>query len=560
MNAPELRDYQRLAVEHISRTIVRGDRRLYVELPTGTGKTRVLGEVARQARRAGRVLAIAHTRELVRQLADGLSAGTGETAGVVMGKDDESGAAVVVGSVQTLRGRRLEDVLEAGPIALLALDECHHATPGNAYGRMVERVLDRYPRAVALGVTATPYRADRQRMTDVLPACAFARSMPDMAEAGWLAPLVWHRVEIDGLDLKGVRAGSVGGDADYRVDDLARVMGKPGIAGATAEATAPLLGERRTVVFGADVAHARALADAYRAQGLSAEAVYGDMPNDERANVLADWRDGHVQIVTNVAVLSEGFDLPALSACVNAAPTMSPGRFVQRIGRVTRTFPGKADALVIDVTGGVHGPDSLDVRQITLPVLLGRSGEDEDGLEQAAARGARRLLDPLGQAPTAWGRDPETGTWFAPAGNGLGAALLPDTAAGLVLPVLVRTKRRDGPAVEYLTQRLVPLRGAVGVVSMAMARGGRLHVFADKRARWRSAPATVAQHDLLRRLDAQAEVRAHAEGWNGGSVGLAITEALVMQVLRRERALLRTPDGYTPRVLKPKSPRGSDAR
>jgi len=534
--APPLRDYQAECVRHVNRAILRGSRRLYFELPTGTGKTRILGEVARQARRVGRVVAVAHTRELVTQLADGLSAGVGEFAGVVMAASDEPSAGLVVGSVQTLRGRRLDAVLEAGPVALLLLDECHHAHAGNSNGRLVERVAERWPDVVVLGCTATPYRADRHRMQDVLPVCAFTRSMPELAAAGWLAPLVWQRVEVDALELRSVRTGQGGGDADYRADELAGAVSRPGVAMATAALTAPLLASRRTVVFSADVAHAQALADAYRAQGVTAAAVWGDMPATDRVEVLDDWRTGRLQVVTNVNVVAEGFDLPELSACVNAAPTMSPGRFVQRVGRVSRTAPGKVDALVLDVTGGTFGEHSLDPRQITLPDLLGeRPGEtgSEVGVEQGEQLGGRRphwLLNPTGASPIAWGFDEGSGCYYAAAGEGVAVLLRPDTAgSGLYVVVFLAVK---GPAWVQTDGQAIPLRDAVGVAMAAAARSGRLSSLIDKGARWRADQATLAQLRWLDSLDRPAAMRAREAGASKGEVGLAITWALALRRLR----------------------------
>lgn len=136
--APVLRDYQRQAVEHVEAATAEGARRVYVELPTGTGKTVVLGEFARHVLDAGgRVLAVAHLRELVHQLADSLERSTGYPAGVVMGNEDDSRASLVVGSVQTLTPARLAHVTAARPPVLLLVDEAHHATPRNRYGRMM---------------------------------------------------------------------------------------------------------------------------------------------------------------------------------------------------------------------------------------------------------------------------------------------------------------------------------------------------------------------------------------------------------------------------------------
>lgn len=536
--APELRDYQVLAVKHAERAIVDGDRHLYLSMPTGTGKTRVMGELTRRARRGGRVLGVVHTRELVAQLAAGLSAGADEAAGIVMAGADDPGAGIVVGSVQTLRGARLDAALAAGPVKLLLIDECHHVTPRNGYATLIDRVKAACPGVVVIGVTATPYRADRARMTDVLPRCAFERSIVEMAAAGWLAPLAWSSVQLDGLDLSSVRTGQVDGDADYQVDELAAAVRQPGIVEATAALTTPLLGDRLTVVFAADVAHALALADAYRTAGLTAGAIFGAMPADERARLLADWRTGRVQVVTSVATLLEGFDLPALGAAVIARPTMSPGRYVQQVGRVSRTAPGKTDALVIDVTGAPFGPDSFDARQLTLPVIFGfrpEPGGLDDGERSRKPGRTLRLVDPLGQSQMAWGCD--SGVFYAGAGVDTAAVLIPDrNGSGLYRPVLVFTRGRN--PVQPLTHvdapggGWVPLRDAVGATALTLARNGRLPSLTDKKARWREGEASVAQLKFLAVFDAPAAERGRTEGMSAGDAALTITGQLALRKLR----------------------------
>lgn len=523
LTAPPLRGYQQIAVDITERAIAAGERRMYLSMPTGTGKTRCLGELAHRTRvTGGRVLAVVHTRELVAQLAGGLSAATGEHVGVVMAGDDEPAAGVVVGSVQTLRGRRLDDVLDAGPIALLLVDEAHHVTAGNSYGTLVDRVAARYPDVAVVGVTATPYRTDREQMQTVLPRCVFERSIPAMTEAGVLAPLSWDRAELDELDLSAVGTGRDGGERDYREVELAALMGS--VVEQTVQATAPLLTDRLTVVFAVDVRHAHALAEAYRNEGVSAATVWGAMAAADRERVLGDWRAGRVQVVVNVNVVTEGFDLPELSAVVIARPTRSPGRYVQMIGRVSRTAPGKADALVVDVTGSPFGPHSLDPGQITLGDLLGeRAGEpgSEVGVEQGEQLGRRRphwLVSPTGASDIAWGFDEASGCYYVATGDGGAFLLRPDaTGSGLYIVNLLTTK---GRRTVQTNGHAVPLRDAVGVVMTVAARGGRLPVLLDRGARWSGDPATAAQLDFLASLDHPAAVAAHAAGASKGDVNL----------------------------------------
>jgi len=516
-----LRPYQEQALTHLHAMLNRGERRLYFELPTGTGKTVILAHLARAMLPRGRVLAVAHRQELIAQLAAALGAVTGEAAGIVMGECDERAARVIVGTIQTLRQTRLRRVLDASPdpVALLLLDEAHHVTPENRYAALVGDVEEASPAVAVVGCTATPYRMDRHRMQDVLPVCAFARSVAEMQDGGWLAPLVWRRIEIGGLHLETIRSRFQAGERDFDVAELSAVSNRAPIVKKTVDATRPLLGDRPTLAFAVDVRHARALADAYRSAGYAAQTVWGEMLAADRARVLRDWQRGRVQVVTNCAVLTEGFDFPGIAALVMARPTQSPGFYVQCLGRGTRPARGKADCLVLDLTG--HA-DPRETRQVLLPFITGTD----------PATGPRRLLkdgpppiahvlDPTGASSTAWGYDPATRSYVASADKRLDVALVSDPrGSGLFFPVLFG---KDGA--HRATEHPVPLREGVWHLQATAIRLGA-RALSSKRAWWRTDAPSPAQFQLLFRLDPEAHQRAMDEGWDKGTMSLWIGVAI----------------------------------
>jgi len=506
-----LRPYQEQALAHLHACFARGDRRVYFELPTGTGKTVILAQLARAYRRRGRVLAVAHRQELITQLADTLTHVLNEPVGVVMADRDEVGERVLVGTIQTLRPARLQRLLGArrDPLALLLLDEAHHVTPTNRYAALVREVESTAPDVVVVGCTATPYRMDRHRLQETLPVCAFARSIPDMQGDGWLAPLVWREVRCGALHLEEIPTRSAGGERDFDVVRLSAVLSRAPLARQIVRATASLLGGRPTLAFASSVAHAQALADAYRNAGLTAQAVWGDMPRKDRANTLREWKRGRVQVVTNCAVLTEGFDFPGLAALVMARPTQSPGFYVQCLGRGTRPAPGKTDCLVLDVTG--HA-DPAETRQVLLPFILGVHG-DGDG------SAVSQVLDPTGRSATAWGFDAATGSYVTSIDRGIHAALVSDpTGSGLFLPLLL--SRAPG-ATSMLTEHPVPLREVVWHVQTVIARNG-LRTLSRKRAVWRDDEATEAQYALLFRLAPGVHATAREESWSKGTMSLRL--------------------------------------
>ena len=530
--APELRDYQREAVGCLREAVRYGARRCYLSMPTGSGKTRVLAEVvAGVAGRGRRVLWIVHRKELVDQAAEVLATAAGAEVGVVMAARDEARAPVVVASVQSLSPARLAAVLAgAAPVGLCVIDECHHAVPSNSYGRIIAQLAANWPEALVIGATATPYRADRSRMADLLPVCAFERSIESMIRAGWLVPTRWRLATLDGLRLEQVRTRRSGGEIDYREDDLAKaVRGNAVIADLVAE-TAPLLEGRRSIVFAASVEHAQALARRYQRARLRCACVYGAMPPGERASVLERWRAGELDLVTNYGVLTEGYDLPELSAVVVARPTMSPGLYAQMVGRGLRRAPGKADCLVIDTTGrGV--PQSG--RPLNLGDLLGEAVEDEEGFfgfPEDRPRG-RLLLDPTGRSRWAWARDAETGALVALVSPGILAAVVEGhDGSGLYASLVLKAGRMP----ERCVDRLLPMREAIGALEASLGRLGLLPL-ADRGHPWRAAEATEPQLRFLASIDPPAHERALAERWNRGVVSGALDCATARPVLRALR-------------------------
>lgn len=217
-SSPELRPYQVAAVAGVRERFAAGDRATLLVLPTGTGKTVVFAEVARRVvARGRRVLVLAHRRELLEQ-AIGKLAAAGVRAELEQGPARAGDAPVVVASVATLRGPRLASWARDA-FALVVVDEAHHAT-ATSY----RAILDHFAPARALGVTATPDRADGAGLGAVFESVAFRFDVATAIREGWLAAIRGRRINLEGLDLDRVR--TVAGDLDRT--ELATIMTAPG--------------------------------------------------------------------------------------------------------------------------------------------------------------------------------------------------------------------------------------------------------------------------------------------------------------------------------------------
>lgn len=527
--APPLRDYQSDMVRSVRRAIARGHRRMYCALPTGCGKTRVASELVASSVEGGRrVLWLVHRRELVQQAADAISArlaGMDATVGIVMASQDDSGADVVVASVQSLRPERLDAV--GTDIPRVIIDECHHVTPGSMY----QQILDALDDPVVVGITATPYRADRLNMEDVLPYCAFDRDIPAMIQAGWLCDLRYKQVNIAGLDLTDVKMSRRLGEVDFSTKELAPHVERDDVVYDTIEKTIDEIGTRPTVVFAASVAHAKRLAELYGYGGVPSAAIYGDMLDTERRAILADWRRGALQLVTNCAVLTEGFDYPDISCVVMARPTLSVGLYTQMIGRGTRLAQGKDHCLVLDITGRMPARAvAVDLADIVGENLTftGDDGEEQvievSRKEKEEGMRPHALRDPYGKSRFAWTHHPHfDGVWFTPCGEKTNAVLIPDPGgSGLYHAYLAEQRGRDW-VFHVASYEMAPRRQAIADLEATLAKSGRVAAtLGHASKKWRSDAATPQQLKMLGTLDGDLAKSAKEGNWSKGDVSLAI--------------------------------------
>jgi ATP-dependent helicase IRC3 len=353
-----LRPYQDEAILAIERALGRGVHRPLIVLPTGCGKTVVFASLI--ARRGGSALVLAHRDELLRQAASKLAVADPTLAlgvGFVAAQRDDVGATVVVGSVQTLaQTRRLERLPRQ--FDTVVVDEAHHAS-ARSYRRILAH-LD--PSPLIVGVTATPQRSDGKQLGEVWQEIVYQRGIQEMIRAGYLTDVRGVRVGLEHVNLDKV-AQSAG---DYQADALGAALEHASAPQHVLHAYRAHASGRKTIVFVPTVALAHQMARTFRATGIPAEALDGTTPSDERHAILERLHTGQTQVLSNVAVLSEGVDVPSVDCIVMATPTRSQVKYAQAVGRGLRTFPGKDDCLVIDVVGV---SDRLDLQM--LPRLFG---------------------------------------------------------------------------------------------------------------------------------------------------------------------------------------------
>ncbi len=294
-----------------------------------------------------RVLFLAHRRELIHQTSRKLH-DLGIDHGILLpGYPVRLHEPVQVASVATLHARAVRsNLIEMPPADVVIVDEAHHVR-----ARSYMRILEAYPKAVVLGLTATPCRGDGRGLGSVFESLIECPSVAELIEGGFLVPTKVYAPSQP--DLKGIRVER----GDYVESQLAERVNTHKLVGDIVEHWLRLAERRPTVVFATGVEHSKHICDEFRRADVLAEHIDGSTPTEERDRILAQLSKGEIEVITNALVLVEGWDQPSVSCLVLARPTKSLGLYRQMIGRVLRPADGKTDALILDHAGATfaHG-------------------------------------------------------------------------------------------------------------------------------------------------------------------------------------------------------------
>ncbi len=354
------RDYQRAAVD-AARTKTAAHGNTILMLPTGAGKTAVagfyIGEEAEDQRNA-RILMLQHTDELVQQNLAAISGITGLRSSIVKASQNDWTGQLVFGSVQTLaRANRRADI---GHISHLVIDECHRAAAAG-YMDIVNDVRRINPKVKILGLSATPSRGDGRSLRQTFSNIGYQLKIGTLIARGILVPPRTYTMDLGvGEELADIDATA--GDFDMRQAD--KVLNRAVLNDAVVRHWKEKAGDRRTIFFCSTVDHADAVAAAFRSAGVTAETISGDMAGADRADLIARFDRGDVQVLTNCMVLTEGFDSQPVGCIGILRPMLHKGTFIQAVGRGLRKvdpqrYPGiiKTDCVILDFAGAAirHG-------------------------------------------------------------------------------------------------------------------------------------------------------------------------------------------------------------
>jgi superfamily II DNA or RNA helicase len=359
-----LRDYQIECLETILSEFKSGVTRQLVSLPTGSGKTVVMGALAREVNK--KTLLLAHREELIDQAVEKFKlVWPGVDIGVCMADRDEINAQVVIASVQSAsRPKRLARLQDEG-FEVMMIDEAHHSA-SESYQNVINTLgFSGNSNKLLLGVTATPQRSDKLGLGDTFTHVTFSRSISTMIRAGYLAPVIGRKI-LTNFSLNGIRSNN----GEFSITELAEIVNTPQRNDFIVSKFKEYAGNRKAIAFCCDVKHCQDLSEAFNREGIKSSAVWGDMEGDQRKAVLENLKQGNIQVAISCGVLVEGFDEPSIACIVMARPTRSQGYYIQCVGRGLRIWPGKLDCLVLDFSDRHHNLDAVMTLSNTMPEAI----------------------------------------------------------------------------------------------------------------------------------------------------------------------------------------------
>lgn len=325
-----LREYQTELIARTRKSWATGHKRPCIVLGCGGGKSVIVAEIARKTtENKKRVLFIVHRKELCDQIRH-----TFEWWGVDMDF-------CTIGMVQTVT-RRLTKIR---PPSLIITDENHHCL-ANSY----RRIYEAFPGAYCVGVTATPVRLDGSGLGDVNDDLIVGPPTRWLIDNGYLAPYKYYSVKLIDADALRTKRG------EY---DLTGVVLDRKIYGDVIQSYRKFADGLKAICYCPSIPYSEQMAERFRAAGIPAAHIDGATDKHERDRVIADFRAGKIQVLCNVDLISEGFDVPDCGAAILLRPTKSLTLYIQQAMRCMRYKPGKT-AVIIDHVGNVfrHGfPD-----------------------------------------------------------------------------------------------------------------------------------------------------------------------------------------------------------
>lgn len=383
-NRIHLYDYQEEMLSRVETEFHR-HRSLMVQMPTGTGKTYLLVAVVSDFIRntGGHVWIVTHRRELVQQV----KATIRKFKTLVDNATDIEKHATVY-SIQWLTRHYGEVEKKPG---MIIIDEAHHAV-----AKTYSSVINAFPLSKILGLTATPCRLNAQPFTDLFEELLQSWTIGEFIAKKYLSLYDYMSVRPSSADIRIINGlNRRGVDGDFSVREMAEKLDIRPSLQRLCDTVLRYAKNKKGIVYAINIQHAEHIAEFYRENGIKAEAVSNKTPTRKRNDILKRFketptdgyrplRDDDIQVIVNVELFDEGWDVPDAEFIQLARPTLSLSKYLQMVGRGLRVYGGKKFCIILDNVGSYRlfglPSDERDWERMFEGKLAGKGMVDENSL------------------------------------------------------------------------------------------------------------------------------------------------------------------------------------
>lgn len=337
----QLYDYQQRLVDETRQAITSGSKGVFVQSPAGSGKSVVIAEIARLAtEKENHVLFIVHRKELAEQIKKTFI------------KNEVDMDYVTIQTVIKAYNRR-----EKIPYPqLIITDETHHSR-----AKTYQKLYKYFSEAFRLGFSATPWRMNGKGFADIYDTLVEGESVKWLIENNRLAP--YRYFAENSIDRSHLKKNTTG---DYDAKSVEEEFKGSRIFGDIVRHYKKYADGQKAIAYAPTIVISEMIAGEFQKSGIKAVHCDGKTPKKEREKIMQDFRDNKIDVLCNVDLISEGFDVPDCSCVILARPTKSLVLFIQQSMRAMRYQPNKT-AIILDHVGNLfeHGLPDAD-REWTL--------------------------------------------------------------------------------------------------------------------------------------------------------------------------------------------------
>lgn len=327
-------------------------RSVMLQMPTGTGKTRLFVSIARDIfdygasiKKTYKVLILAHRKELIEQISEHLGQKYRLAHGLIISQNiEQKKYSMQVGSVPTLN-RRL-DRWEDKNFDVIIIDEAHHVK-----AKSYKKIIDLFPNAKILGVTATPYRLNHAGFRPEFDELIVSPSVAEFIKRGYLCEYDYYSIRPNSELQMEIDRMKLDFEGDYKESEMMGVMDRDTIRADILDTYLRYAGGKKAIVYTISRSHNVHLAEKFKAAGIVSAAIDSETPKEKRDELVNKFRRGDIQVLFNVNIFSEGFDCPDVEVIQLARPTKSLSMYLQQVGRGLRPAEGKERLLILDNVG-----------------------------------------------------------------------------------------------------------------------------------------------------------------------------------------------------------------